>query len=108
MCHWAALPWPHASERGYRRPVLIIQADAFNRSKIRAVIAVVITSNMQLSKAPGNVSLTRRRSGLPKSSVVNVSQIVTLDKSYLADRVGKLTRGELRAVEEGIRLVLSL
>ena len=105
---WATLPSPRASEPGYRRPVLIVQSDAFNSSRIRTVIAAVITTNTRLAGAPGNVLLTRRESGLPEESVVNVSQVVTLDKSYLRERVGSLPRGRLRAVEAGLRLVLSL
>lgn len=102
------MPSPRASEPGYRRPVLIVQSDAFNSSRIRTVIAAVITTNTRLAGAPGNVLLTRRESGLPKESVVNVSQVVTLDKSYLRERVGSLPRGRLGAVEAGLRLVLSL
>ena len=85
----------------------VVQSDAFNRSKIRTVVTAVITSNMRLAKAPGNVTLTQKQSGLPKASVVNVSQIVTLDKRYLTERAGRLTRDRLRAVEAGLRLVLS-
>jgi mRNA interferase MazF len=109
---WASLKRPQASEpgstSGFRRPVLIVQSDVFNQSKIRTIIAAVITSNMRLAKAPGNVSLSRRQSGLPKASVVNVSQIITLDNSCLTDRAGKIGRREMRAVEDGLRLVLEL
>ncbi len=105
---WARLPTPRGSEPGYRRPVIVLQSDAFNRSKIRTVVAAVITSNIELAHAPGNVSLTRRQSGLPRNSVVNVSQIVTIDQSYLAERVGRLAAKRLTAVDEGVRLVLDL
>jgi mRNA interferase MazF len=88
--------------------VLIVQSDAFNRSRIRTVIAAVVTSNLRLAKAPGNVELTKKQSRLPKRSVVNVSQIVTLDKSYLTERAGWLDRNTMRAVDAGLRLVLSL
>lgn len=88
--------------------MLVLQSDAFNRSKIRTVVAAVITSNIDLAAAPGNVSLTRRQSGLPRKSVVNVSQLVTLDKSYLRDRVSRLAAKHLAAVEAGVRLVLDL
>ena len=84
---WAVLPRPRGSEPGYRRPVLIVQSDTFNESKIQTVIAVVITSTVRLAEAPGNVALTRRQGGLPKRSVVNVSQVVTLSKSSLEKRV---------------------
>lgn len=105
---WADLPAARGSEPAYRRPVLVIQSDAFNRSRIRTVIAAVITSNMRLADAPGNVALSRRQSKLPRESVVNVSQLITLDRSYLTGRVGKLSSKVLAAVGEGIRLVLSL
>ena len=105
---WATLRAPRASEPGYRRPVLVIQSDPFNRSVIHTVIAAVITSNTRLAKAPGNVLLTEKQSGLPKPSVVNVSQIVTLDRTHLTECVGTLTDGRLRVVEAGLRLVLSL
>lgn len=105
---WAALPTPSGSEPGYKRPLLIVQSDDFIRSRIRTVIAVVITSNLQLSDAPGNVYLPRRSSGLPKDSVANVSQLVTVDKSFLIDRAGRLQAPELLDVEAGLRLVLSV
>jgi mRNA interferase MazF len=105
---WATLPIPHGSEPGYRRPVVVIQSDAFNQSRVQTVIAAAITSNVKIAGAPGNVKLTRRQSGLPQESVINVSQIVTLDKSYLTQRVTKLSPRVLAALEDGLRLVLSL
>jgi len=105
---WAALPAPPGSEPSYKRPLLIVQSDDFNRSRIHTVIAVVITSNLNLSDAPGNVYLSRRRSGLPKDSVANVSQLITVDKSFLIERAGKLRASELLEVEAGVRLVLSI
>jgi mRNA interferase MazF len=105
---WAALPSPSGSEPGYKRPILIVQSDDFNRSQIRTVIAIVITSNLRLSDAPGNVFLPRKSSGLPKDSVVNASQLVTIDKSFLIEKAGGLRVPELQDVEAGIRLVLSL
>lgn len=102
------LPAPRASEPGYRRPVLIVQSDAFNKSRVRTVLAAVITSNVRLGRAPGNVTLERRQSGLPRPSVVNVSQIVTLDKSYLTTRVGRLAERPMQQVDAGLKLVLSL
>jgi mRNA interferase MazF len=105
---WAALPDPRASEPGYRRPVLIVQADAFNRSAIRTVIVAVITSNLRLAAAPGNVMLRRRESRLAKDSLVNVSQLVTLSKDLLVQRVAKIPSERIREVEDGLRLVLSL
>lgn len=103
---WASLPEP--SGPGFRRPLLVISADSFNASRISTVIAVVITSNPRLADAPGNVRLPVRGTGLPKPSVANISQIVTVDKSFLTERVGKLAPRLLAEVEQGMRLVLSL
>jgi len=105
---WATLPKPTASEPGFRRPLLIIQSDDFNRSRISTVIAVVITSNIKLAAAPGNVLLSKKDTGLPKKSVANVSQIVTIDKSFLAKKAGQLNPELLHEIESGVRLVLSL
>jgi mRNA interferase MazF len=105
---WASLRPPVGSEPGFRRPVLIIQANPFNQSKIRTVIAAVITSNIQLAAAPGNVRLTVRQSGLQRESVVNVSQVVTLDRSFLTKRVGLISPAKQREVDDGLRLVLAL
>jgi len=87
---------------------LIVQADSFNRSRIATTIGVVVTSNLALVEAPGNVLLPRRASGLPKDSVVNVSQVVTVDRALLAARAGKLSADLLGAVEVGLRLALAL
>lgn len=105
---WATLPEPTGSGPGFRRPVLIVQADEFNRSHIRTIIVAVITSNLQLAQAPGNVLLSKRNSGLKRESVVNVSQVITLDKAILTDRVGRLSEKPMKAVEEGLRLVFAL
>jgi mRNA interferase MazF len=105
---WASLPDPRGSELGYRRPVLIVQADAFNQSAIQTVIAAAITSNLRLAAAPGNIILRRRESRLSNDSVVNVSQLVTLNKRLLVDRVGRIPLARIREVEDGLRLVLSL
>jgi mRNA interferase MazF len=87
---WASLPEPQGSEPGYRRPVVIIQSDRFNRSQINTVIAVTISSNLRLAQAPGNVLLPHRVSGLAKDSVANVSQVITVDKSFLSEFVNTL------------------
>ena len=105
---WTSLRAPSGSEPAYRRPILIVQADSFNRSKINTVIAAAITSNLRLAQAPGNVRLTKRQSGLKRDSVVNVSQVVTLNKSFLTERVGRVPASKLREVDEGLRLVLGL
>jgi mRNA interferase MazF len=105
---WANLADPVASEPGYRRPVLIVQSNDFNRSRINTVVALALTSNLKLSEAPGNVRLPAKKSGLPKDSVVNVSQIITLDKQVLSDPCGKLGADFMGAVDDGLRLVLAL
>ena len=105
---WAELPGPVASEPGIRRPVVIVQSNAFNRSRIRTVIAVLLTSNLRLADAPGNVLVATADSGLPKDSVANVSQVITVDKGFLSSRCGKLPSRVMKAVDEGLRLVLSL
>ena len=105
---WANLPTPRRSEPGYRRPVLIIQQDDFNRSRIATVVAEVLTSNLRLQAAPGNVLLRSRDSGLSKDSVVNVSQLATFDKSILTERVAAVPTTKLKQIENGIRLVLGL
>ena len=103
---WSSLTTPSGSAPGFRRPVLIVQSDEFNRSRINTVVVAVITSNLILANAPGNVRISARGSGLKKASVVNVSQIITIDKSFLAERVGVLNTKYLGEVEEGLRLVL--
>lgn len=105
---WADLEEPRGSEPGYRRPVLIVQEDAFNRSRISTVIAVVISSNLKLAVAPGNVSLPGTESNLSKDSVVNVSQVITLDKSCLAEKVGVVGHRTMARVGQGLRLVMGL
>ena len=105
---WADLPTPTGSGPGKRRPVLIVSADSFNLSRIGTVVAVAISSNVDLATAPGNVAVPAGRSGLPKDSVVNVAQIVTLDKRQLAERVGALDHDTLAQIDTGIRLVLDL
>jgi mRNA interferase MazF len=105
---WASLPGPSGSGPGFRRPLLVISANSFNESRISTVIAVVITSNLRLADAPGNVRIPVRGTGLSKPSVANISQIVTVDKSFLTERVGKLAPRLLTEVEHGMRLVLSL
>lgn len=105
---WANLPEPVGSNPAYRRPVLIIQSDAFNQSRINTVVVAVITGNLELASAPGNVLLSRRSSGLPKDSVVNVSQILTIDKTFLFEHVHSLSKRKMEQIEKGLRLVLEL
>lgn len=105
---WAELPDPIASEPGYRRPVLIVQSNDFNLSRIRTVVAVTLTTNLRLAEAPGNLLLSAEDTGLPRDSVANVSQIITLDKTFLREQAGHLDDRAMSSVEDGIRLVLSL
>ena len=105
---WAELGDPPGSGPGLRRPVLIVQSDAFNRSRIRTVVAVVVTSNLRLVDAPGNVLLPAKASGLPKDSIANVSQVITLDRDFLSQRAGRVRGAILSDVESGLRLVLAL
>lgn len=105
---WAELPEPVGSEPGYRRPVLIIQNDTFTQSRLKTVIVVIISSNMRLINAPGNVLLLPSATGLPKDSVVNVSQIFTVDKAFLTERIGSLPVSLQEEVDEGLRTVLYL
>lgn len=103
---WADLPEPAGSGPGYRRPVIVVQSDALNRSNIATVVCVPLTSNLRWGDAPGNAVLSSRATGLPKDSVANVSQVVTLDKSLFLERTARLPRRKLAVVLEGIALVL--
>jgi len=105
---WAALGQPTGSEPGYRRPVVLLQTNAFNESPISTVVVVTITSNLGLARAPGNLRCRQRETGLSKPSVINVSQVATIDKSRLLERVGALPNRLLTKVEDGVRLVLGL
>ncbi len=105
---WATLCPPTGSEPGYRRPVLIIQSDDFNKSRINTVVVAMMTSNLRLEAAPGNVFLTKRSTKLPKDSVINVSQVVTLDKSFLTKRINRLSAGKMKLVDDDLRLMLNL
>ncbi len=105
---WADLAEPRGSEPGFRHPILVLQADAFNRSRLRTVVGVVVSSNTRLLDAPGNVLLPAKAVGLPRDSVANVTQFVTVDQDYLEERAGKAPPKTLARVEAGIRLVLDL
>ena len=105
---WADLPAARRSEPGYRRPVLVVQADSFNLSRIQTAIVAAVTSNVEFAKAPGNVLLPARSAGLPRDSVVNVSQLLTLDRSFLIEHAGTLPPRLQRSVDEGLRTVLQL
>ena len=105
---WASLSNPVGSGPGYRHPLVIIQSDEFNKSRIHTVVAAIITSNLGLAEAPGNVFLPKKQSRLPKDSVVNVSQIVTIDKTFLEEKIGRLSSELISEVEGGLKLVLAL
>lgn len=105
---WASLPAPAASGPGFRRPVLVVQSNPFNQSRIATVVVVVITPNLALAEAPGNVRIGRSDSGLSKSSVVNVSQLLTLDRKLLTQKVRALPAEPMRAVDDGLRLLLAV
>ena len=105
---WANLPQPVGSTPGYRRPVLVIQSNTFNRSRINTVIVATLSGNLALANAPGNVLLTARASGLPRNSVVNVSQVLTLDQSLLTDYIRTLSSGNMTKIDHGLRLALAL
>lgn len=103
---WADLPAPSRSEPGFRRPVVVVQGDALNRSRLATVVCVALTGNLHWAEAPGNVLLGARATGLPKDSVANVSQLVTVDRAVLTERVGKLPRAKLDVILAGIDVVL--
>ena len=104
--YWANLPDPTGSGPGFRRPVLVVQGDALNLSRLRTVVCVPLTSNLRWAEAPGNVLLAARTTGLPKDSVANASQIITLDRELLTDDVGKLSKRQLELVLSGIDIIL--
>ena len=103
---WADLAEPAGSEPGFRRPVVVVQGDAFNASALRTIVCVVLTSNVKWGEAPGNVVLPARATGLPKPSVANVSQLVPIDRDALSERAGRLSASNLELVLAGIDVVL--
>jgi len=105
---WANLPPPSGSGPGLRRPVVVVQANAFNDSRISTVIVLAITSNLALSAAPGNVRINKSASGLNRTSVINVSQVLTLDRAYLSKRVKALPANLLKSLNDGLRLSMGL
>lgn len=105
---WLDFGHPSGSEPGYRRPALVVSSDRFNRSRIATVVVVAVTSNQRLAAAPGNVALPSGTAGLSKHSVVNVSKVITVDRSLLDERAGRLARDHLAEVDRGLRLALGL
>jgi mRNA interferase MazF len=104
--YWADLPDPTVSGPGFRRPVLVVQGDALNRSRLNTVVCVPLTSNLRWADAPGNVMLSARATGLPKDSVANASQLITLDRTLLTEEVGRLPKRQLELIPSGIDIVL--
>jgi len=105
---WANLPEPADSEPGYRRPVVVVQSDAFNRSKISTIVAVTLNTQLNLADHDGNVLLLASETGLPKDSVANVSQFITVDRRRMSERIGKLADNVMDEVDEGLRIILAL
>ena len=105
---WASLPDPQGSGPGYRRPVVVIQSDSFNESRINTVIVAILTSNLNLAAAPGNVMIEQRVSMLSNDSIVNVSQVLTIDRSLLTEIVSKLPDRIMDTLDDGLRLVMNL
>lgn len=103
---WADLPEPIGSGPGFRRPVVVIQSDAFNRSRIGTVVCIPLTTNMRWANVPGNVLLTSQLTNLPEDSVANASLVISMDKDLLIEHVGKLTRAKLELVLAGLDAVL--
>jgi mRNA interferase MazF len=103
---WADFPDPVGSGPGFHRPVLVVQGDSLNRSRLATVVCIPLTSNVRWADAPGNVLLPARSSGLSKDSVANVSQIVTLDRALLTERLGRVSKKQLELVFAGVDLVL--
>jgi mRNA interferase MazF len=103
---WADLPEPSGSGPGFRRPVVVVQGEAFNRSRLATAVCVPLTTNLRWSDAPGNLRLSARSTGLPKDSVANVSQLVTLDRNDLTDRIGRLSRAQIELLPDGVELLL--
>jgi mRNA interferase MazF len=105
---WANLPEPTGSSPGYRRPVLVVQSDDFNHSKINTTVVLIISTNLKLQESFGNVLLKMRQSGLSKDSVVNVTQLYTIDESSLTEYVETLSEQKMEQIDNGLRLVLSI
>ena len=104
--YWANLPDPTGSGPGFRRPVLVVQGDALKRSHLRTVVCVPLTSNLRWAEAPDNVLLPAKATGLPKDSVANSSQLITLDRALLTQEVGKRSKRQLDLILSGIDIVL--
>lgn len=105
---WVDMGEPIGSEPGYRRPAVVLQSNYFNHTELNTVIVVALTTNLRLAAFPGNVLLSKRKTGLTKESVVNVTQVATVDRSQLYDRCGHLDPDSMGRVADGVRMVLDL
>ncbi len=105
---WADLGDPKGSDPGHRRPILVVQTDTINQSKLATVIVLALTSNLDLKKMPGCIFLSSHETGLPKDSVVNVTQIKTIDRSLLDEHVGQLDDSNMFSVDNMLRTILAL
>jgi mRNA interferase MazF len=104
--YWLDLGEPKGSEPGYRHPFVVIQNDAFNKSKIGTAVLCALTSNLKLASAPGNVMLNKGEGNLPKSSVVNISQVMTVDKADLTEKIGQLSKKRVEEIISGFEILL--
>lgn len=107
--YWIDLPKPKQSEPGFRRPCVVVQNDTFNRSRIKTTVICILTTNLRLAEAPGNVALDQGDANLPKKSVVNVSQVLTVNKSDLLpqEKIGQLSSSKISLIIKGLKLVIS-
>ena len=103
---WINLNEPLGSEPGYRHPCVVVQSNAFNRSRIKTVVICLLTSNLKRAESPGNILLSKGEANLPKSSVVNVSQIFTVDRSKLIEKIGTLSSERIHQIFDGIKLLI--
>jgi mRNA interferase MazF len=105
---WVDLPPPRGSEPAGRRPALVIQSDIFNRSRINTIVVAVLTSNLKYESLPGNVRLTKGEAALPRPSVINLSQIHSIGRAYIREKIGSLSTKKWETVKAGLKLVLAL
>ena len=103
---WVDLGIPRNSEPGYRHPFVVIQNNLFNQSNINTVVVCALTSNLKRAKAPGNVLLLKGEGNLKKDSVVNITQLITVNKSDLAERIGSLSMAKTKEIVEGVKLLV--
>lgn len=105
---WVRLPPPRGSEPAGRRPAVVVQSDLFNRSRINTVLIAAITSNLKYERLPGNVRLLRGEGGMPKSSVINLSQIHAIDRAYIDEKIGTVSEAKLSQIQGGLRILFGL